>query len=133
MDGGGAAVKRAKGFAPATVALIIDREQGRCARCGRHVTNGTRGIDYSIHHRRGRGMGGDRSPEANSAAAGVLLCGSGTTGCHGWIESHRSEAMDTGWLVSRNGRDLPTDIPFLHYLHGYGRALDNGLFERSGP
>ena len=126
-------MSRKTGFAPATEALIIKRDQGCCARCGKPVTHLERGIAWSIHHRCGRGMGGSKAPWINAASAGAILCGSGTTGCHGEVESDRQLSYDTGWLVRRNGRARPIDVPYLHAIHGYGRALDNGLFERITP
>lgn len=126
---------RNTGPTPATVELVWERDQGRCARCGKPLRRDERGIAWSIHHRRARGMGGSRLIWTNLPANLVTLCGHATTpgSCHQWVENNRAEAEDAGWLVNRNGRDLPTDIPYLHYIHGYGRALDNGLFERSGP
>jgi hypothetical protein len=44
-------------------------------------------------------MGGTRDPLAGHPSNIVLLCGSGTTGCHGWIEDHREDALETGWLL----------------------------------
>jgi len=32
----------------------------------------------------------------------IAVCGSGTTGCHGWIENHRGESYRRGWLVHTN-------------------------------
>lgn len=73
------------------------REESCCRRCGRRLT---RGVSVcSIHHRQPRQMGGTSRPEVNSLDALALICGSGTTGCHGYIESHREEAYDRGWLV----------------------------------
>ncbi|WGL50661.1 hypothetical protein P5P86_11870 [Nocardioides sp. BP30] len=54
-------------------------------------------------------MGGTSRPETNGAANLLLLCGSGTSGCHGRIESNRAEAYDQGWLVSQ--RDDPREVP----------------------
>ena len=70
------------------------RDRDRCRRCGKPT--------WQIHHRKPRGMGGTRDPLINSPANLVLLCGSGTTGCHGWVESHRTEAREQGWLVSQH-------------------------------
>ena len=53
----------------------------------------------SIHHRKPRKMGGTRRPDINFLPNLVLLCGTGTTGCHGWIEANRKAAKATGWLV----------------------------------
>lgn len=119
---------RNTGFDATTTALILNRDGGCCAKCGRHVTHLERGQAWSIHHRapRARGGAGVKNTWINSAANGVTLC----TPCHEGIESTRKHSYDTGWLVRRNGRTLPADIPYLHAIHGYGNALDNGLFER---
>lgn len=81
------------------------RDRDRCRRCGAST--------WQIHHRKPRGMGGTRDPEANSPESLVLLCGSGTTGCHGWVESHRAEARAEGWLVNRHGVQRCEDVPIL--------------------
>ena len=54
---------------------------------------------YSVHHRRPRGMGGSRQDDTSSPSNLLAVCGSGTTGCHGWIESNRAHAIDAGWLL----------------------------------
>lgn len=77
--------------------LVWQRDQGRCVRCGRPAVG-----EWSIQHRRARGMGGTRRPDANSAANLVVLCGSATTGCHGWVESHPTEAARWGYRVAQN-------------------------------
>ena len=57
-------------------------------------------------------MGGTTWAGIHSPALLVLLCGDGTSGCHGWIESNRSAALRLGWLLSRHlfGID-PDDVP----------------------
>ena len=54
-------------------------------------------------------MGGSRDGWEDSPANLVVLCGSGTTGCHGWVESHRAEARELGYLVPR-GILTPADV-----------------------
>lgn len=44
-------------------------------------------------------MGGSKRPDTNLPANLILLCGSGTTGCHGYVESNRAEAFDLGFLL----------------------------------
>ena len=44
-------------------------------------------------------MGGTRHIAINAPANLVTLCGSGTEGCHGWVETHRKIAYALGWLV----------------------------------
>lgn len=60
-----------------------------------------------MHHRKKRGQGGPWSPENI-----VAVCGSGTTGCHGWIEGHPNAAAETGFHV-RPWQD-PAQIPVLY-------------------
>lgn len=121
---------RNTGFDPHTTALILERDRGCCSRCGKHVTQLERGRDWSIHHRAGRGIGGSKAEWVNAASAGVILCGSGTTGCHGVVESNRATAREAGWIVSRNGIARPTDIPIYHAIHGMVRLLDDGEVEK---
>lgn len=78
----------------ATRELVRWRDRDRCRRCG--------ATTWQIHHRKPRGMGGSRDPLINDPSNLVLLCGSGTTGCHGWVEQHRTEARRQGWLVSQH-------------------------------
>jgi hypothetical protein len=84
---------------------IIERAFFECENCG------TNNFDFgiSIHHRKPRGMGGTKKTEINDPSNLLLLCGSGTTGCHGWIESHRTESYEKGLLVKQN--DNPEDVP----------------------
>jgi hypothetical protein len=74
-------------------------------------------------------MGSSRLPWVNLPGNLVLLCGGGTTKCHGFIEANRQDAYDTGWLVRRHSTDLPADIPIQHARHGYGWLTDTGGFD----
>lgn len=60
-------------------------------------------------------MGGTRDPLASHPSNIVLLCGSGVSGCHGWLEnSQRGEALALGWIIPQqtNGeRTDPRDWP----------------------
>lgn len=73
-------------------------------------------------------MGGDRRPDTNEAANLLLLCGSGTTGCHGWVHQWPDLAMERGWLVSRWGG--PAELPVRLALHGWVRLSDDGSWAR---
>jgi hypothetical protein len=88
----------------ATVNAVKTRSQGRCERCG-----ASESLRWSLHHRKPRGMGGSRDPLINSPANILLLCGSGTEGCHGWVESHREDSYESGLLVHRI--DDPEETP----------------------
>lgn len=112
-----------------TVMTVLDRDGYRCVRCGVPI-QGERGRDWSMQHRRPRGMGGTDRGDANSPANLVALCGSGTTGCHGHVESRRAEAYVHGWLVSLHVD--PANVPVLvdHgsrwvYLTDSGEYVDN--------
>jgi hypothetical protein len=85
---------------------IVLRDGGRCIRCGTSVLS----IPASVHHRKPRGAGGTRDVRSYDLRNLVVLCGTGTTGCHGEVESGRTLAYDTGWLL-RSYDDL--DAPLI--------------------
>lgn len=104
-----------------TKLLVRARAHDRCERCGSELDGWDGG---SYHHRRIKGMGGDRRPETNLPANLLLLCGSGTTRCHGWVHAggNRAAALEGGWLVSRWA--LPGEQPVVLALLGR-RLLDD--------
>jgi hypothetical protein len=63
----------------------------------------------SIHHRQPGAMGGTRSVTHNSLAVLLLICGTGVTGCHGYVESRRDWAREQGFLVPLPVPQRPTD------------------------
>lgn len=109
----------------ATVTIVLQRDQAKCARCGDELT-GDRGINWSIHHRRNRGSGGSRLAWVNLPANLVPVCGSGTTGCHGWIETHRTDAYEDGFLVSKLGIHRADEVSIRHKIHGDVYLNDEG-------
>lgn len=96
-----------------------------CERCGTYAEGG------SVHHRSGRRMGGSRDPRKGLPSNLVLLCGSGTTGCHGEIGSMAQEHYADGWLVIYG--DDPADIPVNHKVHGVVWLTDDGGFSNERP
>lgn len=116
-------------FSKQTVALIMKRAQNRCERCGDPV-QGDRGFHWSIHHREPRGQGGSKLAHLGAASNGVLLCGSGVTGCHGWVERNRQLATVQGFLVSRLGRSRPAETMLSHGLFGIVFLHDDGTFTK---
>lgn len=86
-------------FSPATRRAIYARDLGRCARCSRALGPGA-----NAHHRKLRSRGG-----LGTLANGVLLCGSGTTGCHGWAHANVRAATDLGLIVA--SWDDPAEVP----------------------
>ncbi|MGW5645040.1 hypothetical protein ACWEV3_40865 [Saccharopolyspora sp. NPDC003752] len=83
-----------------------------CERCGT-------ALGTNVHHRRPRGAGGSKDPATNLPSNLLLLCGSGTTGCHGWIESHRAIAYEHGWLL--HSWQIPLESPVR--IHDRGLVL----------
>lgn len=70
-----------------TRSRLRERAHGCCERCGKPgATN--------AHHRLNQSQGG---PDALSNL--LLLCGSGTTGCHGWVTEHPDDAQALGYTV----------------------------------
>lgn len=60
----------------------------------------------SIQHRRAQGMGGTDLAETHNLANLLVLCGTGTSGCHGWVEcQERDEAERRGLWVRHEYRD----------------------------
>lgn len=91
-----------------TLALVWSRARFACERCGVPLPPGAW---TSVHHRRAKGMGGDRRPGTHEPANLVLLCGSGTTGCHGHVHANPAEGRDEGFIVSRWAE--PAEVGFL--------------------
>lgn len=56
-------------------------------------------------------MGGTRRESTNDPSNLLIVCGSGTTGCHGWIEGNRADAKAAGLLVSQ--WDDPAAVPYV--------------------
>jgi len=76
--------------------VVQGRFGGACARCGHPGA--------TIQHRKPRRMGGTRDPAINRPSNLIWVCGTGTTGCHGHMESYRHEAYGAGWLL-HDGED----------------------------
>ena len=116
------------GVQPRTRQIVLERDQHTCQRCGRYV--GPFG-DFSVHHRAPRGMGGSKDPAINLPANLIVLCGSGTTGCHGHVESNRREAEEQGFIVRRGL--VPAYQPLLTYAGWVRLDNDSGKREAFGP
>ena len=101
---------------------VMVRANFRCERCGTSVQS----IPMSIHHRRPRAMGGTHRPETNYPSNLMALCGTGTSGCHGYLESNRTEAMDYGFIVPQY--EIPSNVPVKTYTHGWVYLDDEGSF-----
>lgn len=70
--------------------IVRERAGGRCEAA---IDNVCLGEHDTTHHR--------RKPGRISVPSNLLaVCGDGTIGCHGWIESHPEWAMEEGLWVS---------------------------------
>ena len=92
-----------------------------CALCGLVIwENGSR------HHRLLRSRGG-----GDEISNRVLLCGSGTTGCHGWVHANPAEATDLGFMVPTGVQ--PAAHPIRHSLYGWVLLHDDGTASGAAP
>lgn len=71
-------------------------------------------------------MGGTKRPETNYTSNLMALCGSGTSGCHGYLESHRDEAILYGFIVPQY--EMPSKVAVKTYIHGWVLLNDEGTF-----
>lgn len=97
---------------------VLARGHYKCERCRQDFLK----LGVSIHHRRPRMMGGSKNEELHKAANLIALCGSGTSGCHGWVESNREEARTFGYLIVKV--ESAEQIPFKD-LNGDWWTIDN--------
>ena len=87
--------------------VVRDRSGGVCEVCGaRRASN--------WHHRLNRSQGGLWCP-----TNGLDLCGSGTTGCHGWITEHPALSRPRGWIVQPHQDPATVPVDLAHH----GRVL----------
>lgn len=117
-------------FSQQTARLIFEFRDGEaCFFCQRGLRWADRGFGWSLHHREPRKMGGRKDAHLSRPSNGLTLCGSGTTGCHGRVESDRDWALSMGLLVSAFGSNRPVNIPVrrgdgsLWFLTDDGRAI----------
>jgi hypothetical protein len=90
---------------------VLLRDNFRCVRCGVLLLSAE---GRSVHHLLNRSQGGK-----DAASNLILLCGSGTTGCHGWVTEHPRQARDEGgWARRSRGPLLPDEIPVLYAQEG---------------
>lgn len=107
---------------------LVDLRDGQsCRRCGRSVL----GVLSSVHHRLNKGNGGSALLERASVL--VRLCGSGTTGCHGWVTEHPTDAGILGYLLPRNNPDIDPTKEALFTIDGWVLLDDNGDIRSCEP
>lgn len=96
------AVGLPSGIRPEQRLNALMRDQARCRRCGIVCLN----VPSSLHHRLLRSRGG--TDELSNL---LLLCGSGTTGCHGEAHANVSDAEADGFICKTG--EAPADVPVI--------------------
>ena len=108
---------------------VLKRDDGKCVRCGAIVADPDTGVpflQYSLQHRRPRGMGGSKDPVTNSLENLIVLCGSAVTGCHGAVEVNRESGRRFGYAVPQ-WRD-PAVMPVQHWQLGWAWPTPDGVW-----
>lgn len=104
--------------------LVLERDSYQCVSCGLPIT----GQQFSLQHRKARGVGGDNAPSNL-----IVLCGSATSpgGCHLAAEQRQAESRDLGyWVLSWQD---PAQIPVMHATYGRVWLTDTGEVSYSPP
>ncbi len=101
--------------------VVAERQEWHCMRCGSN-THGCGWPGHSTHHRQSRRFHDHRPANL------VRLCGSGTTGCHGWAHAHPAEAERLGYIVP--GWMDPRDVPIRDWRGDWLWLLDDGTARR---
>lgn len=102
-------MRKLKGPTAETISTVDERDRYRCAKCEQPIRGGSR------HHRKLRRF------DDHSADNLLLLCGSGTTGCHGWVHANVRESYENGWLV--HSWHEPREVP-VRLRHGWALLVD---------
>lgn len=112
--------------------LVTLRDAGVCVKClRRHTVFG-----ISRDHRKNRSAGG-----LTVVSNLQLLCGDGTTGCHGWATVNPELAVSEGWAVpawpAADPRQWPARrwVPASHHMYRLAWVLyddDGGVLEITG-
>lgn len=109
------------GVSRAVRSTVQARAAMRCERCGDNLLWKA----GHLHHRIPRGMGGSDDPRLAQPSNLLYVC----SGCHGEIESHRADALESGWLVSQWSDPATTPVLVDHgsrwtYLTAEGTYAD---------
>lgn len=95
-------------------------------RCGRNLHDPTVWQGRSGHHRQLRRRA---DPTVRDLPGNIVeLCGSGTTGCHGWTHAHPAEAERSGYIIP-SWRD-PLSVPIRDWNGDWWWLLDDGTAQR---
>lgn len=92
-----------------TRAALKERAHDCCEMCGKYLAN-------NAHHRKNRSQGG-----GDNLANLMLLCGSGTTGCHGLVTTEPLMSKRMGWTV--RWISDPAEVPVWRYDRARGERV----------
>lgn len=98
--------------------LVDHRDHQKCVRCGHYLP----GQPGSRHHRKMRSQ--SSKAEMHRVSNLVDVCGTGSTGCHGWIHEHQRVAYELGYLV--HSYEDPAEVPLRSHEHGWVLLDDVG-------
>ena len=102
--------------------IALERQGWHCLRCGVNIHDPSRWPGRSGHHRQLRRAA---DPDVRHSPANIVeLCGSGDTGCHGWVHRHVAEAERLGLIVPF-GMD-PLAIPVRDWRGKWFRLNQDG-------
>lgn len=108
-------------------ALVYARSaiDGQNRLCETRIQGVCLGRGMNFQHRKNRSQGGLWLP-----SNGLDVCGSGTTGCHGYITEHPAEATEKGWTVQSwaEPAEVPVLIHTIHYGHDYVLLDDDACY-----
>lgn len=120
-----------KGPDALTVDRVLRRDGGLCVVCGLSVLDGVRGLDWSLHHRRGR----DGKADSHKPQNLILVHGaSNVDACHGRIHQSRVWARPLGYWLSRAiGADPLLAPVFVAGLDGFRYLAADGAYLEHPP
>lgn len=106
--------------------IALQRQGWHCMRCGRNLYDPSVWPGRSGHHRQLRRRA---DPTVRDLPCNIVeLCGSGTTGCHGWTHAHPAEAERFGYIIP-SWRD-PLNAPIRDWNGDWWWLLDDGTAQR---
>jgi hypothetical protein len=117
---------RRTGPSAAVVEAVLERAGYSCEIDGSALGD-RRGVDWHLHHRRPRQMGGTRRRDTNLPSNLLVLC----PPCHADIETMRAEAYAVGWLLRQN--DRPERVAVLVRRDRWRYLTESGEYSTDPP